>query len=65
MLFLSITFISIPCQIFGEKLSIMPSLNLRYELNFFFEFNQSTIELYAFVNETNAIFSLLLKLRNH
>jgi len=46
-------------------LSIMPSLNLQYELNFFFEFNQSTIELYAMVNETNAIFSLLPKLRNH
>jgi len=46
-------------------LSKMPSLNLRYEINFFFEFNLSTIELYAFVNETNAIFSLLPKLRNH
>jgi len=42
----------------------MSSLNLRYELNFFFEFNQSTIELYAFVNKTNVIFSLLPKLRN-
>jgi len=38
-------------------LSITPSLNLRYELNFFFEFNQSTVELYAFGNKTNAVFS--------
>jgi len=37
-------------------LGIMSSLNLQYELNFFFEFNQSTIELYAFVKETNAVF---------
>jgi len=39
--------------------------NLRFELKFFFEFNQSTIEEYAFINEINAIFSLLPKLRNH
>jgi len=32
-------------------LSIMPSLNFRYELNFFLEINQSTIELNAFVNQ--------------
>jgi len=54
--FISRTFISIPSLIFDAKLSIMPSLNLRYELNFFFEFNQFTIELYAFVNETRNIF---------
>jgi len=45
-------------------LSIIASLNLRYEINFFFEFNQSTVELYEFVNETNAIFSLLTKFTN-
>jgi len=39
-----------------HMLSIMPSLNLRYKLKFFFEFNQSSIELYAFVNETCNIF---------
>jgi len=54
--FISITFISIPRLIFGVKLSIMPSLNLRHELNFIFEFNQFNIELYSFINETNAIF---------
>jgi len=31
-------------------LSIMVSLSLRYEVNFFFEFNQSTIELYAYTH---------------
>jgi len=45
--------------------SITPSLNLRYELNFFFEFNQSSIELYLFVNTTNTIFSLLTKFINN
>jgi len=47
------TFISIMRLILGEKLSNAKrnvSLNLRYELNFFFEFNP--LELYAFVNET-------------
>jgi len=42
-----------------HMLSITPSLNLRCELNFIFEFNQSTsLEVYAFVNETKAIFTL-------
>jgi len=60
--FISITFISIQSLIFGKKLSIlgkMPRLNFRCELSFFFEFNQSTsLEVYAFVNESKAIFTL-------
>jgi len=45
-------FISIPSLIFDEKLmlSIMPSLNLHYEQNFFFEFNQSS-RINAFAHE--------------
>jgi len=39
---ISITFISIPSMIFDEKIKHNASLNLRYELKFFFEFNQST-----------------------
>jgi len=35
-------FLSIPSLIFGEKLSITASLNLRYEQKLFFEFNQSS-----------------------
>jgi len=70
MFFISITFISIysPSLVFGEKIKqkYNDSFNLRYELIFsffnFFLFNP--LELYVFVNETNAIFSHLTKFTN-
>jgi len=65
--FISITFISIPSLIFVKKLSIYAkhnaSNNLRHQLNFFFELI-NLLELYAFVDKTKAIFSLLTKFIN-